>query len=101
MKPQTPSTRIGVVSGDLPEAGAPVHYGFRYWENGQEIVLQQISGGGRIRLLIAGTGKSWWAKPPKDKDWEIYEATSGHRFPDMETAREVLAALSSFRSTKG
>lgn len=72
----------------------------RFWEGPHEVRLQQISGGGRIRLLAPSTEKSWWSKPPTDKHWEIYEASSGHCFPDIETAREVLAALSSYRTTK-
>jgi hypothetical protein len=72
----------------------PVGYGFRYWEAGKEVHLQQIAGGGRIRLLVPSTGKSWWGRPPRNKRWEIYEASSGHYFPDIETARRVLALLS-------
>jgi len=75
----------------------PLRYGFRYWDGTQEIRLWQISGGGRIRLRNTGTGKSWWAKSSKGIRWEICQANAGHTFPDLETARELVALLSSNR----
>jgi hypothetical protein len=72
-------------------------FGLRYWECGREIRLIQISGA-KIRLVDVSTGKSWWTRPPKDKPWEIYAATSGRHFPNVETANQVLATLFSKKS---
>jgi hypothetical protein len=79
----------------VSEAGA---FGLRYWEGNREIRLIQISGRTKIRLLDVSTGKTWWTRPPKDRSWEVYEATSGRHFPNVETAKEVLATLSSKKS---
>lgn len=66
-------------------------YGFRYWVNGRQVSLEQIAGGGRIMLLDAD--RRFWSKSPNGQRWEIYETTAGHRFPDLQTAQEVLDRL--------
>jgi hypothetical protein len=40
------------------------------------------------------TGKSWWAAPGKNIQWEVYVTDEGHTFPDSKTAREVVTSLS-------
>jgi hypothetical protein len=82
------------VTADYDAMSEVPAFGLRYWEGSREIRLIQISGGTKIRLLEVSIGKSWWTRLPKDTPWEIYEATSGRHFPNVETANQVLATLS-------
>lgn len=71
-------------------------YGLRYFHQGHETRLLQISGSGRLLLESSaprgGTKRSWAA--PLGATWETYEATAGQTYITREAAEAVARRLS-------
>lgn len=47
-------------------------FGLRYFENGKEVRLVQVSGGGRVQ--VSSAGRDWWMNP-RGHAWEVFEAS--------------------------
>ncbi len=68
-----------------------MQYGLRYFTQGQQTTLLQISGSGRVLLQTGET--AMWSKPP-DAQWEVYRASQGQTYPTHEEANIVAQNLS-------
>jgi hypothetical protein len=71
----------------------PRFFGLRFYRDGREVRLWQISGSGRIRLRNAVTGEAWWSAPPRGVQWEVFPTNEGHIFSNPMAAQEVVENL--------
>ncbi len=68
-------------------------YGLHFFDAwGDEFRLEQIGGGGRVKLKHARRGWELWKRPP-DVHWQVYETEDGQTYPSREDAEAVAVNL--------
>jgi hypothetical protein len=84
-----------------PEAGAPAlgseseiksripKFGIRFFKNGHELRILQLSGGGRIMIEDSNSNRRHWSTVPRGATFESYEADYGQLYSNRDIANDV------------